>query len=66
MADGRGKKRRLVTYPFPLEDGRIATFYLPLELTQSEANRMESFLITLVSGEAERLLIHEETPEPDA
>lgn len=38
----------LITYPFPLQSGELAYFYLPAKLTKGDADRMASFLATLV------------------
>lgn len=43
---------RLVDYPFPLREGRMALLRLPVDLSPQEARRLSSFVATLVIEEA--------------
>lgn len=42
---------KLISFPFPLSDGVIATLYLPQNLNLRDSERLQAFIKTLVIGE---------------
>lgn len=46
----------LMTYPFPLSNGQMATLKLPFALEESDAKRLERFIDSLVLKSSQKLL----------
>lgn len=42
---------KLISFPFPLSNGTMATLYLPQNLSPRDSERLQSFIKTLVVGE---------------
>lgn len=42
---------KLISFPFPLSNGVIATLYLPQNLSRKDSERLQAFIKTLVVGE---------------
>jgi len=41
----------MIHYPFPLSNGQVATFLIPKEITDEDAERLAEFIQTLVIGD---------------
>lgn len=45
----QGNNEELVSYPFPLSDGRMVTLQLPKSLSRNDAERLKTFISSLVT-----------------
>lgn len=43
-------KAELISYPFPMSNGTLASLYLPKNISQEDATRLSKFILTLVVG----------------
>lgn len=51
----------MITFPYPLDDGRMASLTLPRRLTDADATRLATFIRTLVDDRPER----KQLPRPE-
>lgn len=50
-SDSQNTSARLISFPFPMSNGVIATLYLPQSIPRKDAVRLQSFIKTLVIDE---------------